>query len=972
MSFEQAREYLARVLPWPQQGDPTSFVNVHWTFKSEKYDKPGWGGRAVLTVDEAVKAVEFALKGKDTLDVYCCMSTQREAQETITPKKYKYWKPVRFQENAVGLKSFFLDIDADKVGENVKGYATLPLAVTALGNFIKATGLPKPSMMVSSGGGLHVYWTLMRALTPQEWYPLACALIEATKRHGLMLDEAVTTDAARILRVPNTWNCKKDPKRAVKIVGKPTDFDYTLERIAKVLEPYKVEATFLAGRAPTMQFEVAGVPARAPLQGVSDLSAGIETAMPLLELRACLDAIPNNRTDWNFWNTIGMRVYAASEGQQYGLDEWQRWSDTNPVAGAKESCADRWGVLHQSPPTRTGAGALVNEVRTITGDPNWQARGTAPVAAPTAQAAPAQGPLALVATNDLPRGYTRSPDGVVMLIGQNEDGTALFTPISDYPITDGWLQKDPRTLHFTTITERGRQQQIEILLECIGTMQMRGILQSQGFMLRINAKLAQEFFVAWIQKLQASRDSVSAAPFGWSINNGKWEGFVYAGTLYTPTGTKPAANADPMLAKQYTPTGELKKWSDAADLITLQQRPDTSAILASAFAAPLVKVLGEQGLLMSTYSQESGIGKSTALKVGQAVWGDPIRGVSGTTDTSNSVFRKMGEVNALPIYWDELKTDEDVKKFVDITFRLTGGREKSRLTSTIKQREAGVWQTLLLSASNDSLLDYIANHTSTTPAGIMRIFEFEIAKGTVHQIEPSDARLMIAELDHNYGQAGLIYAQFLGANFERIRKEVADYARELGREVKATQEERFWTAIMTAVCLGAKYANDLGLTDLDEVALKAFMIERLEGMRTERREQPVDMRKAINVSNMLAQFFNAMQGRHTIKTNRVHISSGKPAVGSIKIVSDTSRLDGVYVHIGMEDKLVRISSTYLSTWLKDKGMSRHIFTDALIKELGAKKINGRMASGTPHAGATEHLLQLDLAGHALVDFIDEA
>jgi hypothetical protein len=983
MPFDQAREYLARVLPWPQQGERT-FIDIIWSFTSKEGDKR-WSGRAATTVDDAIKAITFASKNKDTLDIYACQSSQSEAQEVTSAKGFKYLKPVRLQENAVLLKSLFLDIDGDKPGEDVKGYPTMSAAVTALGNFIKAVGLPKPSIMVTSGGGLHVYWVLSRALTPQEWYPLACAMIEATKRHGLRLDAACTTDAARILRVPDTFNFKKDPKRPVRIAGKPTDFDYSVERIAKSLEPYKVDVTFLANRVGVLAFETPATTApRAPLQGVSDLTAGIETAMPQSEVRACLDAIPNTKVDWNFWNTVGMRVFAATEGGDYGLQEWQAWSDRNPVAGASDNCVSRWETLHTSPPTRTGAGALINEVRAITGDPTWNARVRAPSVQPamatsfgglaggTPLPATVGAPTPLAASSDLPGGYHRTAAGLVVLLGVNEDSTPSFTPISDYPLTDAWLQRDPWILHFNTTTERDKKQQIAIALENVGTAEMRKHLQSQGLMLKVNAKLATEFFVAWIQKLQESKDTVSSSPFGWSTKSGKVEGFVYGGSLFTPKGAQAAANPDPVTARQYAPTGGLQEWQDGCDLITLQGRPDLAAIVASSFGAPLVRFTGQSGLLMSTFSQESGIGKSTALKVAQAVWGDPVKAVQGLDDTQNSVINKIGEIRSLPLYWDELKSEDATRKFVDMAFRLSGGKEKARMTQAIKQREPGTWQTILISASNDSLLDYIVGRTSTTTAGLFRVFEFEVTPGVTHQIDPSDAQRIVARLNDNFGQAGLVYAQFLGSNVDRIDKEIGEFAKTLGAETKTTPDERFWVGLITCICMGARYANELGLSDFDEVALKAFMLETLRKMREQRASQPVDMRVALNVSNMLAQFLNAMRQRHMIITNRIHITAGKPANGTIKIVGDVSRLDGVYVHVGHDDKLLRISSTFLSSWLKEKELSRHIFKDALVKELGCKTVHGRIGSGTQFAGATEYLLEIDLAGHPLADFIGEA
>ena len=127
----------------------------------------------------------------------------------------------------------------------------------------------------------------------------------------------------------------------------------------------------------------------------------------------------------------------------------------------------------------------------------------------------------------------------------------------------------------------------------------------------------------------------------------------------------------------------------------------------------------------------------------------------------------------------------------------------------------------------------------------------------------------------------------------------------------------------------------------------------------------------MNVSNVLAQYLNGMRARHTIWTNKIHISKGKPTKGSIQVLRDASRLDGIYIHIGVEDKLLRISSTHFSQWLQDTGYSRHLFMRALEQEFGSRVINGRIGSGTDFAGATEYLIQIDLAGTPMTNFLDE-
>jgi hypothetical protein len=229
--------------------------------------------RAVKSVDQAVKTVEWALTLRDTCDVYVCLSSQRVAQEATTKKGHTYFKPVRSQANAVALKSLYLDIDIKPSGN---GYANMDEAVAALGDFLGAANLPKASCIVKSGGGLHVYFTFVHSLPVEQWKPLAFALVEATKRHGLKCD-AVTTDSARILRVAGTWNRKTDPPRPVTLVGGRTGPDYSFERIQQALEPYKVALPSKVNASAFIEDPSLFEP-KPPLQE-DELSAGIVTAM---------------------------------------------------------------------------------------------------------------------------------------------------------------------------------------------------------------------------------------------------------------------------------------------------------------------------------------------------------------------------------------------------------------------------------------------------------------------------------------------------------------------------------------------------------------------------------------------------------------------------------------------------------------------------------------------------------------------
>lgn len=481
--------------------------------------------------------------------------------------------------------------------------------------------------------------------------------------------------------------------------------------------------------------------------------------------------------------------------------------------------------------------------------------------------------------------------------------------------------------------------------------------------------------MSWIKKLQATKDAVIAtAPFGWAVQGGSTKGFVFAGKMFTPNGEEVASATDPELARQYQPTGDLAPWLDAARMITNQKRPGLDAILASAFAGPLVRFTGHSGLLMSAFSVESGIGKSTSLKVAQAVWGDPVKAVQSLSDTQNSVLNKMGELRSIPMYWDELKSEEDTKKFIDTVFRLSLGKEKSRMTSKVVQKTPGTWQTMMVSASNDSLMDSIAFKSRTSTAGIYRIFEYTLApavSGATGQIDPTVAQRVVSKLHDNYGNMGMEYAQFLGRSHAQVEQDMATMMSTVAQELNMSADERFWISIVASVLQGAEYANAFG-TAIDIPRLKAFMYQTLKEMRGTRNTVPSDLRNHDNVVSVVSRFLNDNRSRNTIRTNVIHRLRGKAPAGAIEVRCDGARLENIHVHIGEDDKVLRFGRECFLDWLTDNNYPRHVVSTAVQKELGASVVNARLGAGTGYVCGAEFLFEIDLSKSPLMNFIDEA
>lgn len=112
----------------------------------------------------------------------------------------------RRKVNAAGSRAFYVDIDCGKG----KAYGTKEEALTAVIKTVNDTGLPEPSEAIDSGNGLHLYWFLRESISVDVWSDTAKRLQDLLIQRGSKVDESVTKDCARAMRLPGSFN-RKDP-----------------------------------------------------------------------------------------------------------------------------------------------------------------------------------------------------------------------------------------------------------------------------------------------------------------------------------------------------------------------------------------------------------------------------------------------------------------------------------------------------------------------------------------------------------------------------------------------------------------------------------------------------------------------------------------------------------------------------------------------------------------------------------------
>lgn len=125
----------------------------------------------------------------------------------------------RKADNVAGARGVWLDFDCgeDKDADN-KGYLTKEIAQEALNIFCIKLKLPKPTHIVDSGNGLHVYWLFDNIVYREEWQKAAKKLKALTIADNLKVDGSRTADIASVLRIPGTMNNKRGIPKPVRLI----------------------------------------------------------------------------------------------------------------------------------------------------------------------------------------------------------------------------------------------------------------------------------------------------------------------------------------------------------------------------------------------------------------------------------------------------------------------------------------------------------------------------------------------------------------------------------------------------------------------------------------------------------------------------------------------------------------------------------------------------------------------------------
>lgn len=913
--------------------------------KVERRDQPGQYTIAhtchKLRAD-AVATIETLSAGQE--DVYFALAAYRQGfhQNATTGKKQ-----LRVRDNVDTLKALWFDID-------FKGaYPDPKTALLALKIFGQATAMPLPSIVVGSGNGLHAYWPLTEPVAPERWQRLADALKNAAKEQGLGVDLVCTGDACRILRPPGTFNWKDpDHPKPVEILytsGKT----FTYDRIEGALTPWMT-----ARKVTTRATPVTGAN--------SDLTGGLATR-----------EVVATRFDEVIKHCGVMRHIAEVHGKDSLEPEWK---DTLQLL---KYCEDGEIWVHAVSDGHPG-------YKPDSTDKKWQQR-LANTAGPTlcstfegyrptiCAKCPHSGfiktpiQLGTEGTQDiegLPNGWRTSPNkgGVerLMIVDQGEGKTEKE-----------WvrvLRYIPANLRVTRSIVGGRY---ELLFDVEMQNSKTWSVNLPGGTLGNTRKLCEtladsglvfkgrepkdfvDLMASWLQKIQAARRVADVTEqLGWLADGDKVVGFSTGPTTFYTDGRVRndvrAAREFAAVSRHYEARGGLEPWKRVANFIAEQNNPAFTAILASAFGSPLLKFTGLSGGILAIVSTASGVGKSSALKTSQAVWGSPTHGVNAVDDTPKSVARKLGFLNNLPAFWDELRGRKTVEDFLTLAFQITQGKEKSRLDSSAQLRESATWETMLIVASNESIFDAMGRGTTGSDAGVVRTFEIFVEPFKTDR-NRAEISLLFEQLHQNYGHAGRIYAQYLATHYTEVQERVQSMFKQLALAGKMEAQERFWFAIMASLVVGAELADKLDLVKMDRRTLLSFLMSTLKRLRGRSGETL----HATEPAEVAAAFMQSYQDRG-LTVDRFPQPRQNTATYIPQILGGAPRADKIMYHVSQEERLLRVPANEFARWIDHRGLPPFTIMKRLKDDAGVKTLRCRLGIGTKWELPAQRCLQFSL------------
>jgi len=842
----------------------------------------------------------------------------------------------RKTENILQFKSFFIDIDCgeDKFTDG-KGYLNQSVALEALKVFIKKVNLPKP-ILVNSGYGYHVYWTLTEPVASADWLPIAQKFKQVVAHAKLIADSTRTSDRASILRVPGTINYKRESQALVKVEKwsepctlaefvEPLDaymaandvvveeavarvkYDpkaiEILEQHGIIVEDYYPEGDFeyILDNCAAMKYAVEHNESLVYPQWCAALSIANACSEP----EECIRRVSENHEDYN----QSFAVHKASEFTPHTCANFR--SNFKQCEG----CERRQG----SPISlRPAAPQVINNTEISASVTICPGLGVAPVK-PVQVDEPKNGKIIPENVYHIdgfeiayPIQYTLNSHGISTVIG--EDKTIPIT-FCQYPIrfieriSDFALCED--IAYFKIKFPKDGWRDFKIKLRDISDSKGAKVcseLAGQGCIIGSKEqKYMGEFMSAFLQHIiNKAAASKSHAQLGWTEDG---EFFVLQDKCIKKDGTVVDSEMSSDIVsftRGFRKKGTLEEWLKIINTYTQSGYEPYAFGHSIAYGSLLFRFTGFHGAIVSLLG-DTGSGKSTVLQTINSVFGHPEDLMLQQDDTVNARMKQIAAMNSICPTYDEASNIEP-EELSDFCYAISQGRDKRRLTQTGAMSGSELrWCSIAATSVNHSLYERLGMLKSDASAEAMRVFEYHV-RSSNHKLSKSEAQNIFEPLRDNYGHAGEIFVAWLMQNQDYAKDRVKYWRDRYDVEANVPNKERYWAAIIGSTLAGAELSAKLGLNTFNVENMYAFALE--QGI-TARGSVSENRRSALS---LLVDFMNS-QIRSTIVMGGGTGANGKDNAMWAK----QEPTNGLVCRVEIDKNIGYISRSAIRKWVTEGG-----------------------------------------------------
>jgi len=349
------------------------------------------------------------------------------------------------------------------------------------------------------------------------------------------------------------------------------------------------------------------------------------------------------------------------------------------------------------------------------------------------------------------------------------------------------------------------------------------------------------YMLAYLNQLQKHQDSLKQYDYvGWEAEPPKLVEIDMPVELGDPEffimyGRKIAVadgSVTPCVMTRNTHLEGMSRMGTLAQQIALMQFYNMPGYMAQQFvigaslATPFFRYSNQHGMLICL-TGDTGASKSTGAFWASSLWGHPeLFGISGTrSNATDKARQERGSVlRNLPFVVDEITLlDPDMMREIVLSATQAGSRSRLKATGEFRQTRGGNKSNLTICTSNKSLVQTVTTNSPTGQASVVRIFEINVSQNDARSKTEADDAFRL--LNRNYGWIGEAFLRQCLPHTDAIGEKFLEIQRQLERDIKATQEERFMTAAAATALLGIRLGSRLGYLPYSYKLMREWLID---------------------------------------------------------------------------------------------------------------------------------------------------